>query len=236
VDEIQKRLQVRDRTPEEQDVDQGYTSGPNLARSAARGIELLGPVAQDTAGKPEGFRQSDFKLDFKTKQATCPQGKIAPTWYVRPSKKEDGYVGAEIQFKKQCEGCPVRTQCAPGKCGRTLKVSPYYRLLQQRRTEQETDSFKERYKRRAAVEGTISEVVREHGGRRARYRGLAKACLQALFVGAAVNLKRLSRALAAKPSCTESALVAVYSCSYFLSQASCSHFSTESWKARLQLD
>jgi IS5 family transposase len=209
VDEIHKRLEARGLKPQEHDVDQGYTSGPNLAQSATRGIELLGPVAQDTAGKPKGYKQSDFELDFEAKQATCPQGKIAPKWYDRPSEENDGYVGAEIQFKKACEGCPARAKCAPGKSGRTLKVSPYYPLLQQRRAEQETDSFKERYKRRAAVEGTISEIVRGHGGRRARYRGLAKARLQALFTGAAVNLKRLGRALAAQPACAESALVAV---------------------------
>jgi hypothetical protein len=209
VDEIQERLEERGLKPEEHDVDQGYTSGPNLAHSAARGIELLGPVAQDTAGKPEGFKQSDFKLDFEAQQATCPQGKVAPVWYPRESENKDGYVGAEIQFKQQCEGCPVRTQCAPGKCGRTLKVSPYYPLLQQRRAEQETESFKERYKRRAAVEGTISEIVRGHGGRRARYRGHNKARLQVLFIGAAVNLKRLARALEAKNQRAASTLVAV---------------------------
>jgi len=198
IDEIQNRLQERGLKPEEHDVDQGYTSGANLAHSAARGIELLGPVAQDTAGKPEGFRQSDFDLDFETQQATCPRGKIAPTWYPRPSEAEDGYVGAEIQFKNECQSCPDRAECAPGKCGRTLKASPYYALLQQRRAEQETEEFKERYKRRAAIEGTISEVVRAHGGRRARYRGHSKVRLQALFIGAATNLKRLARALAAR--------------------------------------
>jgi transposase len=198
VDEIQHRLQERGLKPEEQDVDQGYTSGANLAHSAAHGIELLGPVAQDTAGKPEGFRQSDFDLDFEKQQATCPQGKIAPAWYPRPSEAEDGYVGAEIQFKKVCDRCSDRAACAPGKCGRTLNVSPYYALLRQRRAEQETAEFKERYKRRAAIEGTISEVVRAHGARRARYRGHSKVRLQALFIGAATNLKRLARVLAAQ--------------------------------------
>jgi transposase len=209
VEEIQERLTERGLKPQEQDVDQGYTSGPNLAHSAARGIELLGPVAQDTAGKPEGYKQSDFELDFEAQQATCPQGKIALAWYERPSEENDGYVGAEIQFRKECEGCPVRAECAPGKCGRTLKVSPYYLLLQQRRDEQGTEVFKERYKRRAAVEGTISEVVRAHGGRRARYRGHSKARLQALFIGAATNLKRLARALAAQNQQAKPSLVAV---------------------------
>lgn len=207
VDDIQERLTERGLKPQEQDVDQGYTSGPNLAHSAARGIELLGPVAQDTAGKPEGYRQSDFQLDFEAQQAICPQGKTAPVWYTRPQK--DGYVGAEIQFKTQCTGCPVRAQCAPGKCGRTLKVSPYVHLLRQRRAEQVTASFKERYKRRAAIEGTISEVVRAHGARRTRYRGHRKVRLQALFTGAAVNLKRLARALAVKNQPAKPALAAL---------------------------
>jgi transposase len=198
VDDIQKRLTERDLKPQEQAVDQGYTSGSNLAHSAAGGVELLGPVAQDTAGKPQGYKQSDFELDFEAKRATCPQGKIAPAWYERPSEEKDGYVGAEIQFKKECDGCPVRAECAPGKCGRTLKVSPYFALLQQRRAEQETEEFKERYKRRAAIEGTVSEIVRAHGGRRARYRGQSKVRLQALFIGTATNLKRLARALAAR--------------------------------------
>ena len=58
--------------------------------------------------------------------------------------------------------------------------------------------FKEKYKRRAAVEGTIAEVTRKHGLRRARYRGQQKVRLQALFTGAAVNLKRLGGALQAQ--------------------------------------
>lgn len=196
VDEIQERLIARRLKPEQHCVDQGYTSGPNLAHSAARGIELLGPVAGDTAGKREGYRQSDFVLDFELRQATCPQGKTSLVWYVRP--QPDGYVGAEIQFRERCTGCPVRAQCAPGKSGRTINVSPYHELLQQRRSEQHTAAFKEQMNHRPAIEGTISELVRAHGARRARYRGKDKVRLQALFVAAAANLKRLARALIAQ--------------------------------------
>lgn len=53
---------------------------------------------------------------------------------------------------------------------------------------------KEMYTRHG-VEGTISEVVRAHGARCSRYRGLAKNQLQATFIGAATNLKRLAKAL-----------------------------------------
>ena len=51
-------------------------------------------------------------------------------------------------------------------------------------------------KHRNAIEGTQSELVRAHGLRRARYRGLAKTKLQNYFAGAACNLKRWLRRLA----------------------------------------
>lgn len=194
VDDIQERLISRDLKPEEHYVDQGYTSGANLAHSTDRGIELIGLVSTDTSGKPEGYRQSDFDLNFETHQATCPEGKTSVVWYERP--QSDGRVGAEVQFREQCEGCTVRAQCAPGKSGRTLNVSPYHDELSQRRAEQNTAAFKKKMKRRPAIEGTISELTCKHGARRTRYRGENKTRLQALFTGAAVNLKRLARALA----------------------------------------
>jgi len=43
---------------------------------------------------------------------------------------------------------------------------------------------------RNAIEGTISELVRGHGLRRARYRGFAKADLQNQLIAAACNIKR----------------------------------------------
>jgi IS5 family transposase len=63
-------------------------------------------------------------------------------------------------------------------------------------------------KHRNAIEGTQSELVRAHGLRRARYRGLAKVRLQNYLAGAACNIKRwvrreiwnLRRAVSATPA------------------------------------
>jgi transposase len=196
VDDIQARLIERDLKPDEHYVDKGYVSGPNIAHSADRDIELVGPALADTSRKPEGYKQRDFEIDFEKQEATCPEGKTSYKWYERP--QPDGHVGAEVQFGEQCEGCLVRAQCAPGKSGRTLGISPYYEELNQRRAEQKTAAFKEKMKRRPAVEGTISELTRKHGARRARYRGESKERLQVSFIGAAANLKRLARALGAQ--------------------------------------
>jgi IS5 family transposase len=72
-------------------------------------------------------------------------------------------------------------------------VGEHHAFLQARRQEQKTDAFKERMKHRNAIEGTQSELVRGHGLRRARYRGLAKVKLQNHFIGAACNVKRWIR-------------------------------------------
>ena len=196
VDEIQERLITHDLKPDEHYVDKGYISGPNIVHSADRGIELIGPALADTSSKPEGYKQSDFEINFEKQEVICPEGKTCEAWYERP--QPDGHVGAEVRFRGQCEGCPARAQCAPGKNGRTLSISPYHREIEQRRAEQKTEAFKEKMKRRAAIEGTISELTRKHGARRARYRGNSKQRLQAYFTGAAANLKRLAKAVEAQ--------------------------------------
>jgi len=53
-----------------------------------------------------------------------------------------------------------------------------------------TESFTEAMKRRRVIESKVAELVRYHGMRRARYRGLAKVNLQCLFTALVVNIKR----------------------------------------------
>ena len=96
-----------------------------------------------------------------------------------------------------CDPCPLRSQCIKKEQPhRTVNVGEHHTILQARRREQQTEGYKERMKHRNAIEGTQSELVRAHGLRRARYRGLAKVKLQNYFAGAACNLKRWLRRLA----------------------------------------
>ena len=73
---------------------------------------------------------------------------------------------------------------------RTLSVSENHSVLQERRRLQKTEAFAIRMHQRNAIEGTQSELVRAHGLRQARYRGLAKVRLQNYLIGAACNAKR----------------------------------------------
>ena len=53
--------------------------------------------------------------------------------------------------------------------------------------------FRQQMQRRNGIEGTHSELIRSHGLRRARYRGLRKVALQNYLIGAACNIKRWLR-------------------------------------------
>lgn len=55
---------------------------------------------------------------------------------------------------------------------------------------------------RAGIEGTLSEGIRVHGLRRARYIGLAKTHLQHLMTATAINFKRIFHWLSGVPQTT----------------------------------
>jgi hypothetical protein len=102
-------------------------------------------------------------------------------------------------FGKQGLTCPFfgPDRCTTSQTGRKLSLNTYHDLIQSRRQEERAELFQLEMRARAAIEGTISELVRAHGLRRARYRGASKVFLQALFTTTAANLKRLARATAA---------------------------------------
>jgi transposase len=191
--EIRANLKERNLKPEQQIVDAGYISGPAIAESRADGVDLHGPARPDPS--PKGFQLADFQIDLTQQQATCPAGKHPVKWTQTPAA--DDRQTTLIHFGRQCTACPFfgQGQCTASARGRTLSVTPHYPELAARRQAEQTPEFWQTMKRRSGIEGTISEFVRQHGGRRSRYRGLAKTHLQNLFKAAAVNLKRLTNAL-----------------------------------------
>jgi transposase len=98
-----------------------------------------------------------------------------------------------------CQACPVKALCTKREKhkGRILTLSPQpvHEARERRRTEQATPAFQQRYALRSGIEGSLSEGIRRHGLRRARYRGQSKAQLQATAIAAAINLVRIRQML-----------------------------------------
>jgi len=178
--------------PPVQYVDGAYISAQKLVEAQAEGRELIGP-AQPSPQKDGRFSVEDFQVNVEDRTALCPAGKTN-TQCSRLATEASGKVSYRFEFGTQCHDCPLRERCLGKDQGhRTLVVGEHHTALQARRQEQQTDAFKARMKHRNAIEGTQSELVRAHGLRRARYRGLAKVKLQNYFIGAACNVKRWIR-------------------------------------------
>lgn len=178
-------------------VDAAYISTEKLVEAAAEGRELIGPAPKCANNNENRFHSEDFQVEVEQRRANCPAGHLN-SQCSRLVEKATGKISYRFEWEtKACAACALRLKCIKAEHRhRTLVVGENHTVLQARRKEQHTDAFKARMKHRNAIEGTQSEMVRAHGLRRARYRGLAKAKLQNYFIGAACNVKRWLRLLA----------------------------------------
>ena len=173
-------------------VDGAYISAERLAQAQAQGRELIGP-AQASPKKEGRFSVEDFQISVEERKAICPAGK-ENTQCSRLEEKDSGKVSYRFEWSTHCHDCPLREQClGKDQRHRTVVVGEHHTHLQARRAEQRTEEFKKKAHARNAIEGTQSELVRAHGLRRARYRGLTKVRLQNYLIGAACNIKRWLR-------------------------------------------
>lgn len=201
---VHTALAERGCLPAEHLVDAGYVDAHLMVRARrAYGITLTGPAKAATnpqAAAGAGFTVDDFAIDWEGEQVTCPSGKSTTRW--NPDHSQEGTPVIRVRFNgADCRPCPVREQCTSSIVGRRLTLRPRdeHEALRRARAEQDTETWKERYKARAGVEGTISQGVLRCGLRRSRYRGLAKTSLQHQLTGAAINLARIDAHLTQTP-------------------------------------
>jgi len=169
--------------------DTSYGTADNRAACAARGIGIVAPLPQ--ASDP-AVAKAAFSLDLARPSATCPAGQTTTT--VSRAYDRQGRPVRRFHFPRGvCEACALFARCVRSQTeGRTITSHHHEALLQAARARQSTAEFKDTYRRRAAVERKIADLV-EHGLRRARYLGRVKVRLQNQWIGAVVNLKRLFR-------------------------------------------
>ena len=178
--------------PEKIYADQNYISSKRIHDYREDGQELLGRISLDTSKKPEEFKLNKFQIDMENKIAICPMKKKS----YRYSIHKNGDL--EIKFSRlDCFVCPCYMECTGDNKGksRRLRINKYYSYTCERRELQKTAEFKKEMSVRAQVEGTISELARKNGLRYAKYKGEVGHQLQFYFTGAALNVKRLLRAI-----------------------------------------
>lgn len=193
---IHDALIAKQLRPDEHYVDAAYVDALLLASEQEKGIETVGPPRVDPSwqNRTEGAYSVDqFEIDWKNKQVTCPQGKVSREWKAHTRASGDPYLYARFRLK-DCAACKALELCTKSAAGyRSLSLLPQAanEALAKARAIRKTKAGQKRYRRRAGIEGTISQSVRSYGLRRSRYIGLAKTHLQNMAIGAALNIDRL---------------------------------------------
>jgi transposase len=193
---IHQALAAKDLLPSEHLVDAGYPDAQALVSSAEQGIDLVGPVRADTSWQKrlgQGFDVACFAIDWAAQTVTCPQGQPSSVWSA--SHTPAGEEVIHVQFAAPtCQACAAKAHCTQaqsGARGLTLRPQAQHVALASARTRQTTDAFKQRYRLRAGVEGTLSQGTRAFGLRKTRYVGQAKTHLQHVATAAAIDLARV---------------------------------------------
>src|SRR5437016_3612898 len=202
---IQQALIDKAVPPQEHFVDAAYISSELLVHSRdEQGIILRGPTRPSQGWQTQvdgAYTIDQFAVDWDQQQVRCPQCHLSVAWW-----EHGGGQGSRpiiVAFDKQtCGTCPVRPCCTRAKhTGRRLRLPPQdqYEALQAAQTWSASEEGQQLSKRRAGVEGTLSQGVRAFGLRRTRNWGLANTRVQHVAIDHAIHIDRIVAWLDARP-------------------------------------
>jgi transposase len=206
---IHEALEDKQLLPAEHLLDTGYLDAELFATiPQAYGVDLIGPTRPDVkpqARAGQGFAAADFMIDWERRQAICPEGHASSSWTPAVDNRKNDVI--KIKFSgSDCSACPNRAQCINPQAKRevprrslTIRPEAQYHALRTARQRERSAAFAKIYRRRAGIEGTISQGVRACRLRRTRYIGLAKTHLGHILTAVAVNLLRIGAWLAGVP-------------------------------------
>jgi transposase len=163
-------------------------------------VEVFVPPKEPAA--TDKFTPDNFREDADHRQVTCPAGQ---TSHYR--QRDEAHHSTIYRFQQTtCANCPLRDQCLSrsetkaSPFGRTVRKSDFeaeYRMVREKAT---TTAYAAVRKEHPKIERKLSEMVRRHDARRARYRGLPKVLAQMIWTAIAVNVKRMTKLLATAPA------------------------------------
>ena len=206
---IHAALEDKQLLPAEHFLDTGYLDAELFATiPPAYEVDLIGPTRPEVklrARAGRGFAAEAFAVDWERRQAVCPEGHTSSSWTPAVDNRKNDVI--KIKFSgADCAICPSRAQCIDprAKCEvprRSLTIRPeaQYHALRAARHRERTPGFAALYRRRAGIEGTISQAVRACRLRRTRDIGLAKTHLGHILTAVAVNVLRIGAWLAGVP-------------------------------------
>jgi transposase len=168
-----------------------------LTDPAGLHLEVFTPPSERPPA--QGFAAERFSLTVIDGRPTltCPAGQ---TTHARDRNEDD--TAYRYRFAKaQCSGCSLRDECfaKPNAQRRVVVKNDYQAEYAAAQAKAQTPEYAKVRRRHPAIERKLSELVRRHDARHARYRGQPQVLYQGLMTTLVVNLKRIVRLLFAPP-------------------------------------
>ncbi len=138
--------------------------------------------------------ESKYTYNKDADEWQCDQGNnTVNKKYFSTNTKSGQFQGYRYYFElNQCKACPLHDECTGKSARKIMKVgkntTEFYEISQFQKSEE----FKEKYKKRASIEGKNAELKRFHGLSRAKGYGLLSVSKQSKLAVIAVNLKRIA--------------------------------------------
>lgn len=212
---VVEQLEQRGLKPDILVADTAYGSDENVQAAKEHEVILVAPVAgahkkksADEAGAPP-MDVLDFARDEQTSEVIqCPMGNKPLA-----TGSDDAGRHSAIFDKKQCMQCPRQQQCptASSKTKDRIDYSDKEVRLGERRRHEQTKEFRDVYRCRAGIEGTMSALKRGLGFGRLSVRGISAVATAIYLKAAAYNMKQAVRALKKKGLCPKNTLAAAMS-------------------------
>ena len=208
---VLKALDERGQRPQELVADTAYGSGDNAVAAERLGTEWVSPVKGppvDVEERPATVTKADFRVDARLEDpAICPAGHFATRQ--TPWEHKPHHVVLTFE-RRSCESCALFGLCParpnPDGDGYVVTVDLKAANLERRRRDMASGAFRPRYRIRAGIEATISELKRKHGLGALRVRGRGRVELAVYLKALACNVKRMVRALESPPTAISPAM------------------------------
>jgi hypothetical protein len=177
--DIAADLAAQDITLVELPTDRAYLASTMVRE---RGEDLAVYCKAWRVGNAGRFTKADFRIDFDSRQLTCPNDMVmafAP--------------GRSVHFPKAaCAACPLGVRCTTSSTGRSVAVHPDEALLVELRQRHQTPQGRARLRERTKVEHSLAHIGYWQG-RRARYLGPRKNLFDLRRAAVVHNLHVIAR-------------------------------------------
>jgi hypothetical protein len=169
--------------------DSHYGSEENLEEAALRGVEVIAPAMAPKGSQQGKLTLEDFELDDRGPVTRCPGGQA-------PLSTSEGKDRIQASFDPSaCAACPLLALCPAAAVGRKEPRFQYTRdrvRNRERRLGERTERFRDRYRWRSGIEGTMSRLKYQMRLASLRVRGRASVAYRTFLRALGLNIYRVA--------------------------------------------